>query len=341
MALSSPAHEALMATQLPFLPQLSVVIPTCRRPDLLERCIHALLAQEGIHGELEIVVVDDARTPACKDVVRGYTLPLMSVRLRCIHPPAGACGPAAARNAGWRAAHGAIIAFTDDDTLPDPHWLAEGLRALTPGTGAVWGRVVVPMPEHPTDAERNTGGLHDAEFITANCFVRRDVMRRVGGFDERFKRPWREDSDLYFTLLDAGIRVLPAPAAVVVHPVRDAPPGNSIRQHRNLIFDALLYKKHPRLYRQKISAGPPLHYYLVVLAGLMLLAGLLTDTPGLCVAGALVWLALSARLAVRRLRGVSHHWLNVSDIVASSLIIPFVAVFWRLAGAWRYRVPFA
>src|SRR5437868_5684485 len=33
-------------------------------------------------------------------------------------------GPAAARNAGWRAARGAVIAFTDDDTIPDPGWLA-------------------------------------------------------------------------------------------------------------------------------------------------------------------------------------------------------------------------
>lgn len=322
-------------------PLVTVVIPTFQRPQMLERCIQVLLQQQGLAGDLEIIVVDDARTPACKDVIREHLCLSGSVLIHYIHPPVGKRGPASARNAGWKAAHSAVIAFTDDDTIPDLRWLAEGLCVMRTGVGAAWGRVVVPMPPFPTDAERNTGGLHDAEFITANCFVRYDALTLVGGFDERFERPWREDSDLYFSLLEAGIEVQHAPAAVVVHPVRDAPVGTSVRQHRNMVFDALLYKKHPRLYRQKISAGPPKLYYGVVFAALGLIVGLITGISAISIACALVWFALSSWLAARRLRRVSHHWLNVTDIVLSSIIIPIVAVYWRMTGAFRYRVLFA
>jgi GT2 family glycosyltransferase len=49
--------------------------------------------------------------------------------------------------------------------------------------------------------------------------VRRSALIEVGGFDERFKRAWREDSDLQFALLDKG-RIARCEEAVVEHPVR-------------------------------------------------------------------------------------------------------------------------
>lgn len=342
MAMSGPDHAATTTPLASRRPCVSVVIPTYRRPEMLDRCIQALLHQQDVPGDIEIVVVvvDDARTPVSKGMICDYLVASGLLRVRYLHPPTGTRGPAAARNAGWRVARGTVIAFTDDDTIPDPRWLAEGLCAMRSGIAAAWGRVVVPMPPAPTDAERNIGGLHEAEFVTANCFVRRDALLRVGGFDERFERAWREDSDLYFSLLGAGLEVRPVAAAVVIHPVRDAPAATSIHRHRNLLFDALLYKKHPRLYRAKIAAGPPRLYYAIVLCMLGLLAGFVAGLPALSLAGALGWFALSGCLAVRRLRGVSRHWLNVTDIVLSSILIPFVAVYWRLAGAWRYRVLF-
>src|SRR5207244_12953942 len=64
-----------------------------------------------------------------------------------------------------------------------------------------------------------------------------------------------------------------APDAVVVHPLRPASWGVSLRQQRKSMFNALLYKKHPRLYREKIQAAPPWHYYGIVGALLALLVG--------------------------------------------------------------------
>lgn len=181
----------------------SVVVPTYRRPDALEHCLGALLNQSFAADRFEIIVVDDAHDAATEAQVQALAGARHGrPRLRYLHPAPGARGPAAARNAGWRAARAPIVAFTDDDAMASPHWLAEGLRALAaPDVEAAAGRVVVPLPKAPTDGERNTAGLDGAEFVTANCFVRRAALREAGGFDERFTLPWREDSDLYFTLL--------------------------------------------------------------------------------------------------------------------------------------------
>ena len=83
---------------------------------------------------------------------------------------------------------------------------------------------------------------------------------RAGGFDERFSAAWREDSDLHFRLLHQGGRIVWAPAALVVHPW-PARWGVSLKQQRKSQFNALLYKKHPRLYRQRIRPWPPWEYY--------------------------------------------------------------------------------
>lgn len=323
-------------------PRVSVVIPTHQRPQLLQRCLEALIAQDLDPAAYEIVVVDDAHSEATRIQVEVFARLLGGGReIRYRRPPPGSRGPAAARNAGWLAAKGEIIAFTDDDTIPASNWLSTGLRAMRPGVAAARGDVVVPLPDEPTDAERNTAGLDGAEFVTANCFVRRSALAMTGGFDERFTRPWREDSDFYFTLLENGWQVASAPAAIVIHPARTAPPGACLKQHRNLFFDALLYKKHRRLYRQKIAAAPPLRYYFTVaalaLAGIALAAGY----PPLADSAAALWLGLTLSVAARRLQGTSPAWRNRAEIAATSFAIPFLAVYWRLAGALHFRVLFA
>jgi GT2 family glycosyltransferase len=323
-------------------PALSVVIPTYRRELLLRRCLTALIEQRQVSGRFEIVVVDDGRSTDTRKLVEwlGSAGAAESPELRYVPQRHGVRGPAAARNTGWRAARAPIIAFTDDDTIPAPDWLCEGLAAMADGAAAVAGHVTVPLPAVPTDWERNTAGLDGAEFVTANCFVRREVLSALGGFDERFTSAWREDSDLYFSLLEARQIVVRAPRAVVQHPARPAPAGASLRIQKNMLFDALLYKKHPWLYRQKISAAPPFRYYLTVLSLASGLASAAFGLPWLAAACLAVWLALTARFIARRLRGTSRAPRDVADMVITSAVIPLLAVYWRLAGAWRFRVAF-
>ena len=97
-------------------------------------------------------------------------------------------------------------------------------------------------------------------------FTGKPSLVAAGGFDEEFTSAWREDSELHFRLLAGGERLVQAPGAVVVHPVRPARWGVSISQQRKSMFNALLYKKHPALYRTHISPVHPWHYYAIVLA---------------------------------------------------------------------------
>lgn len=320
---------------------ISVVVPTCGRPALLLRCLQALLAQTLAAARYEILVVDDGGgADATRRLVNELASAHAQPRLRYLLTP-GRRGPAAARNAGWQAAHGELVAFTDDDTVPLADWLAEGERAMQPPWVAMGGRVVVPRgPEPPTDHARMTEGLEDTEFVTANAFVRRDALQRVGGFDERFTRAWREDSDLQFRLLDAAGPVGRAGRAVVVHPVRRERWGVSLRQQKNALFEALLFKKHPQRYRRQDGIGVPWDYYAIV--------GLTAAAAGLAAAGvtgsalvsAALALALVLQLARRRLARTSRRPGHVLEMLATSCVIPFLSVGWRLAGAWRWKVWF-
>ena len=147
--------------------------------------------------------------------------------------------------------------------MPDPAWLEQGLIALQGGAGAVTGSVEMPLPDKPSDIELDAAGLTVAEFVTANCFVRRDALAEVQGFDERFSMAWREDSDLYFSLLRAGYIVMHAPQAKVVHPLRPMRFAAGIGMQKKVLYDVLLYRKHPQLYRQRVRTAPPWRYLLI------------------------------------------------------------------------------
>lgn len=319
--------------------RVSVVIPTFRRPDLLARCLHALAAQTLDPAEYEVLVCDDAASDDTRRQVDTLALNVRAViRYR---PVTGSHGPAAARNVGWRAASAPVIAFTDDDTVPDPNWLTApvGLFDRDRELAAVTGQTIVPVPPRPTDYERNESGLATAEFVTANCFVRRSALEAVGGFDERFRAAWREDSDLQFSLLERGLRILKVPDAMVVHPVRPTRWGVSLRQQRKAVYDALLFKKHPELYRRRL-AGPPWNYYGIVLAAIVAAACLVSGAVWPALAAALVWALITGSFLARRLGGTSRQPARVAEMVVTSLAIPFLSVFWRLRGALRFRVWF-
>jgi glycosyltransferase involved in cell wall biosynthesis len=318
-------------------PRISVVVPTYRRHDLLERCLAALVEQTFPAEAFEVIVADDAASAATERLVREWTL-RSGGRIRYLAVQHGH-GPAAARNAGWRAARAELIAFTDDDCVPDAKWLIEGYRAFadSAGTDAAWGRIVMPLPPEPTDYERDAAGLERSEFVTANCFCRRDALVEAGGFDEQFTAAWREDADLYFSLLERDKTVVHLPVAVVVHPVRPASWGVSLKQQRKVVFDALLYKKHPRLFRQKIrsGAGP---YYGIGTALATCLTGALLDWTALAATGGMVWALLTAHFCARRLSGTSRKPRHVAEMIVTSALIPPLALASRLRGAARYRV---
>ncbi|HEY6820956.1 MAG TPA: glycosyltransferase [Burkholderiales bacterium] len=288
------------------LPSVTVVVPTCGRPALLQRCLDALARQTLDPCRMEVIVVDDSRARR---------------------------GPAAARNDGWRKARAPIVAFTDDDTEPAPDWLEKGLAALGEEVDAVSGRIALPAQEARLDRERG-------EFPAANCFCRKDLLEEIGGFDEEFRLPGREGPDLEFRLMQAGARILHEPRAIVVRPPRPAPWVASLRRQRKVMFDALLYKKHRKLYRERIVPGARWEYHAIVAALAASLVSAALGAHALAFLLAVVWLGFTATLCIHRLRGTSRAPLSVLEVLATAVALPPLTVFWRLVGALRFRVAF-
>ena len=323
---------------------VSVVVPTYKRPELLCRCLRALMAQDYATTAYEVIIVDDAACDETRQMVECYAEQVSACgnTLRYIAVTDNH-GPAIARNIGWRAASSDIIAFTDDDCIPAPNWLTIGVKAFYQ-TGkdiaGVSGRIIVPLAAIPTDYERNAAHLETSEFVTANCFYRRSCLAAVGGFDERFTAAWREDSDLFFALLQRNATLVHEPDAIVVHPLRPAPWGVSLSQQRKSMFNALLYKKHPTLYRQKVQAAPPWHYYLILAALLTIVGGTVGRFPRLTFFAACLWLLLTGRFCLHRLHHTSSMRSHRAEMLYTSILIPPIAIYWRLRGALKFRVFF-
>jgi glycosyltransferase involved in cell wall biosynthesis len=316
--------------------RISVVIPTYNRLNLLCNCLDALNRQSLNANDFEVIVVNDGPNEhifkALDDLRDHYTFRLL------VRGTAEKKGPAAARNLGWLLASGQLIAFTDDDCLPGTNWLTGFLEGYqNQELIAYSGKTVVPLDPEPTDFALNTARLSEAEFITANCACTKAALLKVGGFDERFSMAWREDSDLEFKLLLAQVPLYRNEKAVVVHPVRQAPWGVSLKEQRKGIFDVLLFKKYPTLYRQKIQKSPLWNYYLIVLLGTLALLTAVWRHDILSKSMLLCMFLIIVSFAYQRLRKSSRSGSHVAEMLFTSLFIPFLSVYYRIYGSIRYR----
>ncbi|CAN5384821.1 glycosyltransferase [soil metagenome] len=322
-------------------PVITVVIPTYQRPALLRNCLEALARQHVLAwAQVEIIVVVDGTDFEVFDLTYRMSKQTGLV-IKCLQQKERR-GPAAARNRGWQAASSPFIAFTDDDCLPQPTWLSAGLLFLLRGGQVLTGQVRMPLPEQPTHHDQTTALLETAEFVTANLFCRRSALEQVGGFDEQFDSAWREDSDLQFKFLEAGIPISTCPEAVIVHPIRPAPWYASLRDERKNRYDALLYKRHPDLFRQRIPAYKPLvlRYYVSVIALLVGLLAVGVGQPKLALVCLGLWGILTTRLIWERLSGHFGSWQAFKQATLTSLATPFLSVYWRLYGAFTYKTWF-
>jgi GT2 family glycosyltransferase len=241
---------------------VSVVVPTCGRPELLRRTLDTLAGLD--RRPREIVVVDNAPTrPGTADVVAGCAAAGLPVRY--VAEPRR--GVAHARNRGLAEAVGELVAFVDDDVVIDAHWLDAVVSGFTDDDiGAVTGYVLPAELETPAQVwtERYGGfgkGCRRIRFEAggyaviepdgsrsapatpgtlypylpgtygsgANMAFRTGVLRDLGGFDPvlgsgRAVRAG-EDIDVLLRLVLAGHSLVYEPAAIVWHTHRRETPA--------------------------------------------------------------------------------------------------------------------
>jgi GT2 family glycosyltransferase len=252
---------------------VSVVVATRDRPDRLQAL------RESLPGGVEVVLVDD-----------GSSAPVPGATIR--HPEAR--GPTAARNAGWRAASGDLIAFTDDDCVVQPGWI----EALSAAGEAHQGAFIQGRTEpDPREADR-AGAFTRTQSVaalgpwyqTCNIAYPRDLLEGLGGFDEQFPFPAGEDTDLAWRALEAGAEAVFEPGAVVWHAVHELGPERLIAVSQRWATTVRNVRRHPGLreHLHRRVFWKPSHERL-------LLAALLVRRRPLLGAAAAAWWAAGHR----------------------------------------------
>ena len=210
---------------------VSIVIPVHDQPEATLACLHALcINSDGV--SYEVIVVDDASAPETVEMLERVE------HVRVVRNDVNQ-GFLRTSNRGVAAARGEHILLLNNDTEVQEGWLralldalesrddvgAVGAKLLLPGGrvqeagGIVWrdgGARHVGRDQHPDEAALNY--LREVDYCSGACLlVRGDVLRELGGFDERYAPAYYEDADLCFELRARGLRVLYQPRAVVVH----------------------------------------------------------------------------------------------------------------------------
>ncbi len=249
----------------PAAPRVSVVVPTRDRPDRLAACLAALERQTA--PGLEVVVVDDGSRDAAAVAAAVAAAP----RARLVR--GGGRGPAAARNAGVRAARAPVVCFTDDDCEPVPGWAAALAARLAAGGDAAAGPTRNGRPASALAAAAQAVATHLAEATTdpegrmrfaptSNLACRAEVCAAVP-FDESYPLAAGEDRDWCARLLASGATLVFEPAALVRHHQDLTPVGfwrQQVRYGRGAFrfragHGTLLRPEAPRFYAGLLRRG--------------------------------------------------------------------------------------
>lgn len=218
--------------------EVSVLIATSRRPDLLAQTLDSLARMEMHDDRWDVIVIDNADEPATGAVVREAEGRL-PVRL-LVEPTAGKNH---ALNRGLAEARGALVAFTDDDVVVDRGWLRELCEgaARWPEATMFGGRILPQWPAacpepapHPflehaygiADFDHPEGRYSSGYVYGANMVLRRAVFDEGWRFDPRMGPDGTDryitgsETSLTVALEKAGHRAIYLPRALVRHQIR-------------------------------------------------------------------------------------------------------------------------
>lgn len=184
---------------------ISVVVSTYNRCELLARLLESLVAQQNGDVRYEVIIVDNNSTDDTRKVVESFQARGCQ-NLQYVFE--GQQGVSYGRNTGIARAVAPIIAFTDDDMLATPDWVAALKRAFDehPEADFCGGRVEPRWSQPPPawllnrrhwmplgivslgDQPFYSHFGNQKEFPTCNVAFRREVFTRIGGFAPEMQR---------------------------------------------------------------------------------------------------------------------------------------------------------
>lgn len=268
---------------------ISIVVPVHNCAALTVLCLDAVLA--GLPADCETIVVDDASTDSTPEVLAVYGNAIRTATLARNGGYASAC------NEGARLAQGELIVFLNNDTEPQPGWLAAlvgyveehpgasvvGAKLLFPTGTVQHAGVVIGQDGYPHNLYAGLPADHPAinrsrrlQAVTGACMlVRRQAFEEVGGFDAGFVNSL-EDVDLCLRIGESGGEVHYCHQALVTH-LESASRGRQDRFERSVrlyrerwrdrvrrddlsvyVVDGLLEVEYAESYPLRISVSPHL-----------------------------------------------------------------------------------
>jgi hypothetical protein len=227
-------------------PRISAVVCTRNGSATLRECLEALARQT--YENREVILIDDGSADSVPEIAKSFEF----VRYHRLQHG----GLSVARNAGALIATGEIIAYTDDDCMPDedwlarlaaafddPQWVAAGGPNIPPPARSRVESLVAAAPGGPSHVMLND---QEAEHLPGcNLAIRKSALDAIGGFNPIF-RTAGDDVDVCWRLRDAGGRLRFVPAAMVWHHRRFTVKAYFKQQSGYGKAEALLMKEHPQ-----------------------------------------------------------------------------------------------
>ncbi len=324
----------------------SIVIPAYNSAKLLSRCLEALEKQSAPKAEFEVTVADDGSTDETLEMLSQFKAQT-ELNLQWTSIPN--YGPGNARNAGVAKSAGSWIGFIDADVIPDPDWVKNAIQLIQqkPDAGAFEGRTEVTQRNLATPFTHQTENTDGGRYPTCNLLVRRNLAN----FHPAYLIPFREDTDLAFSILASGYSIIFAPELIVEHPPLSSSYSRPLVLARRYYYDGLLARRFPSRYQLELDAHqifglkiPHLKrklYAIFVLSQIVFLAALLFGSSA---SGML--LPLSAYLAgLCVTAGASLRYANLRDLslqdwlvfVSQLHVLPWVMGYSLLRGWFDFR----
>ncbi|MBN2857198.1 MAG: glycosyltransferase family 2 protein [Candidatus Delongbacteria bacterium] len=187
---------------------LSIIIPTCNRPDAIKRTVHSIL-NIGIESEFEIIVINDhPQTP-----VEQFS----DSRVKVIENEKN-LGRSKSRNKGALASEGEYLFFLDDDIEVKENLFDRHVQALNSGYSAVYSNVKNVRTDGKYSFlneflntrganKKNSGSKLASYFVTQFCSLKKDFFKQIGMFDENFSGYGWEDTELGLRIEDEGGKI--------------------------------------------------------------------------------------------------------------------------------------
>jgi GT2 family glycosyltransferase len=312
LARDSHENAERSADQLPFA---SVVVSFHNEAAFLNRCVASLLKLSYPSESYEVILVNDGSEDGWEGIV-AELVRANPTRIRVLSQTDK--GPAAGRNLGILNSRGSVVAFTDPDCVVEPNWLLRHVKSYTSqGIAGVEGRVETDCEELLDPIRVSPAGFR---FVTCNISYRREVLEKVGLFDENFR--WKEDDDLAYRVIENGWKLVSDTSAVVYHPVKYLKPRALIRLALKRRYDVLLYKKHQDIVKGylhlktlgPVALSPEFFSVCAGLLGVLLVLVFLTVAPVVAAAAFIClfgWGVFKRRSMARRRPKASFFWVTV------------------------------